>query len=74
MAAFAVALVNTFAFWHGICGLDSILVVTVAAATPASLEILGIIQLIVYAVAFLYIAHKGVAPNRRVVTAVVGVF
>jgi hypothetical protein len=62
MATLAVAAVNLFAFWNGVCWFCGHLVVTVATAASASLEILDVVQLILHAVAFPYI------PDKRVTT------
>jgi hypothetical protein len=62
MAAFAVAKLNIVAFGHGIGWLAYGLVVAVATTASASLEILGVVQLIFGAVAFPYI------PDKRVTT------
>jgi hypothetical protein len=43
-----------------------------AATAAAPLEVLHVVQLIVHAVAFLYIPYKGIAPSMGVVAAVVG--
>jgi hypothetical protein len=73
MAALAVAPIGLIAFGHGIGWLGCSLVVAMAAATTASLEILGVLQLVLHAIAFLYIAHKGVVPSTWVVATVIGI-
>jgi hypothetical protein len=74
MAAFTVTLVQLFAFWERISRLGFRLVVTVTATASASLEILGVVKLVLQGVAFLYVSEKRVvAPMPRVVAAVIGV-
>ena len=74
MAAFTVTLLHLFAFWQRVLRLGFRLVVTVTATASASLEILGVLQLVLQGVAFLYVSEKRVvAPMPRVVAAVIRV-
>jgi hypothetical protein len=60
MAAFTVTFVQLFAFWERILRLGLRLVVTVTATATASVKILGVVQLVLQGVAFLYVSEKRV--------------
>jgi len=71
MSTLAVALVNQVAFGNRVVRLGFGLVVTMAATAAAPHEILDVVQLVLHAVAFLYVPDKGIATRMGIVAAVI---